>query len=89
MANLIVALFAVMIILAAMTGLWQGALGPQSKLSSSFRDLKDRTVFITGASRGIGKAIALRCARDGANVVVAAKTVDNSGKLPGTASPWC
>lgn len=42
------------------------------------------TVFITGASRGIGKAIALKCASDGANVVIAAKTADPHPKLPGT-----
>ncbi|HWC05736.1 MAG TPA: SDR family NAD(P)-dependent oxidoreductase, partial [Gemmatimonadota bacterium] len=36
--------------------------------------LRGRTVFVTGASRGIGRAIALRAARDGANVVIAAKT---------------
>jgi citronellol/citronellal dehydrogenase len=46
--------------------------------------LKDRTLFITGASRGIGKAIALRAGRDGANVVVAAKTVQPHPTLPGT-----
>src|SRR5262245_286349 len=46
--------------------------------------LKGRTLFITGASRGIGKAIALRAARDGANVVVAAKTVQPHPILPGT-----
>jgi citronellol/citronellal dehydrogenase len=46
--------------------------------------LKGKTLFITGASRGIGKAIALRAARDGANVVVAAKTADPHPKLPGT-----
>jgi citronellol/citronellal dehydrogenase len=46
--------------------------------------LRDRTLFITGASRGIGKAIALRAARDGANVVVAAKTKEPNPKLPGT-----
>lgn len=46
--------------------------------------LKDRTVFITGASRGIGKAIALRVARDGARVVIAAKTDKPHPKLPGT-----
>ncbi|WP_419833192.1 SDR family NAD(P)-dependent oxidoreductase [Endozoicomonas atrinae] len=38
--------------------------------------LKGKTVVITGASRGIGQAIALRCAMDGANIVVAAKTVE-------------
>uniref|UniRef100_A0A671MJE1 Hydroxysteroid dehydrogenase-like protein 2 n=1 Tax=Sinocyclocheilus anshuiensis TaxID=1608454 RepID=A0A671MJE1_9TELE len=42
------------------------------------------TIFITGASRGIGKAIALKAARDGANVVIAAKTTDPHPKLPGT-----
>lgn len=46
--------------------------------------LKHRTLFITGASRGIGHAIALRAAADGANVVIAAKTVDPHPKLPGT-----
>ena len=47
-------------------------------------DLKGKTLFITGASRGIGLAIALRAARDGANIVVAAKTVTPNPKLPGT-----
>lgn len=47
-------------------------------------DLKGKTLFITGASRGIGLAIALRAARDGANVVVAAKTTEAHPKLPGT-----
>lgn len=47
-------------------------------------DLKHKTLFITGGSRGIGKAIALRAARDGANVVVAAKTAQPHPKLPGT-----
>ncbi len=46
--------------------------------------LKGRTVFITGASRGIGLAIALRVARDGANIVIAAKTTEAHPKLPGT-----
>ncbi len=46
--------------------------------------LKGKTLFITGASRGIGKAIGLRAARDGANVVIAAKTVEPHAKLPGT-----
>ena len=46
--------------------------------------LKGRTLFITGASRGIGKAIALRAARDGANVAIAAKTTEPHPKLPGT-----
>jgi citronellol/citronellal dehydrogenase len=46
--------------------------------------LKGKTLFITGASRGIGKAIALRAAADGANVIVAAKTAEPHPKLPGT-----
>jgi citronellol/citronellal dehydrogenase len=46
--------------------------------------LKGKTLFVTGASRGIGLAIALRAAKDGANVVVAAKTVTPNPKLPGT-----
>ena len=46
--------------------------------------LRNRTLFITGASRGIGLAIALRAAQDGANVVVAAKTAEPHPKLPGT-----
>ena len=46
--------------------------------------LHDRTVFITGASRGIGRAIALACARQGANVVIAAKSDTPHPKLPGT-----
>lgn len=46
--------------------------------------LAGKTLFITGASRGIGKAIGLRAARDGANVVIAAKTTEAHPKLPGT-----
>ncbi|GAM98779.1 short chain dehydrogenase family protein [alpha proteobacterium U9-1i] len=46
--------------------------------------LAGKTLFITGASRGIGLAIALRAARDGANIVVAAKTAEPHKKLPGT-----
>uniref|UniRef100_A0A6Q2ZEZ0 Hydroxysteroid dehydrogenase-like protein 2 n=1 Tax=Esox lucius TaxID=8010 RepID=A0A6Q2ZEZ0_ESOLU len=46
--------------------------------------LAGKTLFITGASRGIGKAIALKAARDGANVVIAAKTAQVHPKLPGT-----
>jgi len=46
--------------------------------------LKGKTLFITGASRGIGKAIALRAARDGANITIAAKTTEPHPKLPGT-----
>ncbi len=50
----------------------------------STANLKGKTLFITGASRGIGKAIALRAARDGANVVLFAKTTEPHPKLPGT-----
>ena len=46
--------------------------------------LQGKTVFITGASRGIGREIALRCARDGANVAVTAKTADPHPRLSGT-----
>uniref|UniRef100_A0A665TNW5 Hydroxysteroid dehydrogenase-like protein 2 n=1 Tax=Echeneis naucrates TaxID=173247 RepID=A0A665TNW5_ECHNA len=49
-----------------------------------FRKLAGCTLFITGASRGIGKAIALKAARDGANIVIAAKTAEPHPKLPGT-----
>ncbi len=46
--------------------------------------LQGKTLFITGASRGIGLAIGLRAARDGANIVIAAKTSEPHKKLPGT-----
>jgi len=46
--------------------------------------LAKRTLFISGASRGIGLAIALRAARDGANVAIAAKTAEPHPKLAGT-----
>ena len=46
--------------------------------------LQGKTLFITGASRGIGLAIGLRAARDGANVAIAAKTAEAHPKLPGT-----
>ena len=46
--------------------------------------LAGKTMFITGASRGIGLAIALRCARDGANIAIAAKSVTEDPRLPGT-----
>jgi len=46
--------------------------------------LKGKTIFITGATRGIGREIALRCARDGANIVVTGKSAEPHPKLPGT-----
>ena len=46
--------------------------------------LKGKTLFVTGASRGIGLAIAKRAARDGANIAIAAKTSDPNPKLEGT-----
>ena len=55
-----------------------------SLTKSSQPSLSGKTLFITGASRGIGLAIALRAARDGANVVIAAKTETAHPKLPGT-----
>jgi citronellol/citronellal dehydrogenase len=48
------------------------------------KNLKDKTLFITGASRGIGKAIAVRAAKDGANIVIVAKTAEPHPSLPGT-----
>jgi len=51
---------------------------------SNVKPLAGKTVLVTGASRGIGLAIALKCARDGANVAILAKTADPHPKLPGT-----
>jgi citronellol/citronellal dehydrogenase len=52
--------------------------------ASAAASLAGRTLFITGASRGIGLAIALRAAADGANIAIAAKTTEPHPKLPGT-----
>jgi citronellol/citronellal dehydrogenase len=56
----------------------------ESELGARDSTLAGKTVFITGASRGIGKAIAVRAARDGARIVIAAKTTEPHPKLPGT-----
>ena len=56
----------------------------KSAMSQSAKSLSGKTLFITGASRGIGLAIALRAARDGANIAVAAKTAEPHKHLPGT-----
>ena len=48
------------------------------------KNLKGKTLFVSGASRGIGLAIAKRAAQDGANIILAAKTAEPHPKLPGT-----
>lgn len=48
------------------------------------QSLKNKIIFITGASRGIGREIALKCARDGAKIIIAAKTAEKHPKLEGT-----
>lgn len=53
-------------------------------MTGGMSTLKGKTLFITGASRGIGKAIALRAAKDGANIVIAAKTAEPHPRLEGT-----
>lgn len=53
-------------------------------MSTTVKPLAGKTLFISGASRGIGLAIALRAARDGANVAIAAKTTEAHSKLAGT-----
>ncbi|KAG8227332.1 hypothetical protein J437_LFUL006290, partial [Ladona fulva] len=55
-----------------------------NRLKKHHIKLAGRTIFITGASRGIGKAIALKAAKDGANIIIAAKTAEPHPKLPGT-----
>ena len=57
---------------------------PGPKAGTVVESLRGKTLFITGASRGVGKAVALRSARDGANVIIAAKTAEPHPKLPGT-----
>jgi citronellol/citronellal dehydrogenase len=48
------------------------------------KTLQGKTLFITGATRGIGLAIALRAARDGANVIIAGRSIEHNPRLPGT-----
>src|SRR6185312_453966 len=57
---------------------------PRNHSSGDPMSLAGKTLFITGASRGIGLAIALRAARDGANIAIAAKTAEPHKHLPGT-----
>jgi len=60
-------------------------VGGQSSLKVNSRvSLKGKTVVISGGSRGIGLAIAIRAAKDGANVAILAKTTEAHPKLPGT-----
>jgi citronellol/citronellal dehydrogenase len=56
----------------------------QASILGWIMSLRGKTLFVTGASRGIGLAIALRAARDGANIAIAAKTTQVNPKLPGT-----
>ncbi len=56
----------------------------ENNMPGNAATLQGKTLFITGASRGIGRAIALRAARDGANIAICAKTVAPHPKLPGT-----
>lgn len=53
-------------------------------IQAALQSLNGKTFFITGASRGIGKAIALRLAAEGANIIIAAKSVEENPKLGGT-----
>ena len=51
---------------------------------NSMNTLKNKTILITGSTRGIGEAMALRFAKDGANLIITGKTVEKHEKLPGT-----
>jgi len=67
--------------LAAHSTLWNKGF---DQINGKPSELRGKTIFITGASRGIGLEIAKRCAREGANVCIAAKTVIPHPTLPGT-----
>lgn len=54
------------------------------RIAGESKPFKGKTIVITGGSRGIGLAIGLACAKDGANVAILAKTVEEHPKLPGT-----
>lgn len=54
------------------------------QISQKEKPFAGKTIVITGASRGIGLAIARACAKDGANIAILAKTVEENPKLPGT-----
>src|ERR1700678_1402407 len=75
---------------ASRRGGWRSGCGnpaPSPRLQGTtpmLSSLSNKTLFITGASRGIGLAIGLRAARDGANVAIAAKTSEPNPKLAGT-----
>lgn len=53
-------------------------------MDENMQRLKNKVIFISGASRGIGREIALKCARDGAKIAIAAKTAEKHPKLEGT-----
>jgi NAD(P)-dependent dehydrogenase (short-subunit alcohol dehydrogenase family) len=61
-----------------------GTAGRIRRKEENMTSLKGKTLFVSGGSRGIGLAIALRAARDGANVAIAAKTAEPHPKLKGT-----
>ena len=67
----------------AAAAVWAQVTGMERR-RAPVRPLEGKTLFITGGSRGIGLAIAVRAAQDGANVAIAAKTVEPHPKLPGT-----
>ena len=67
-----------------MTSLWRKAVRWKNDSPLNEITLKNKVLFITGASRGIGREIALRSAQDGAKIIIASKTIEPHPKLPGT-----